>query len=416
MTIALAHYSSNADISGVTSWFVRFVLRLQSDGYDPVVHLHHFGWRPSEGTVVPQLRDAGVAVQTVVRGPTLRHDVAKTLKFLDDTRPSLFLPQCLTAHCVAAAIAGKKGLPWAFTVHSDDPDYWEQLEEVVPEATMGRTVCVSSHIASKVTSRQLDHRPITIPYGVEIPPLSTVSGDNEFRVAFIGRLVERQKRMSLVMEALVRACRAHPGIKGYVIGDGPERAECERIVRDAGLGHRILLVGRVPPEEIGRHLAQMHACLLMSDFEGLPLALLESMAAGVVPVVRSIDSGIPELVFHEGTGLLVNEDPSSAAAALTRLAQDAELWSRCSYGARQLVINAYSADGSYRRWTELISEMQLDTSAVFPLEMARSMQLVLRNPDLETKYGNAQPWWHRVGWHAKRLLLGTPDDRPLGFN
>lgn len=43
----------------------------------------------------------------------------------------------------------------------------------------------------------------------------------------------------------------------------------------------------------------------MPDFEGLPLALQEAMATGVVPVVREIESGVPELVHHESKGLVV---------------------------------------------------------------------------------------------------------------
>jgi len=198
-----------------------------------------------------------------------------------------------------------------------------------------------------------------------------------------------------------------------MIGDGPERAKCERVVGDAGLLDRIRFVGRVPPEEVGGLLSQVHACLLMSDFEGLPLALLESMARGVVPVVRRIDSGIPELVLHEQTGLLVNEDPASAAAALTRLACDSAVWSRCSISARHLISNRYSTDTSYRQWTELIGEMRRDSSAVFPLGIKRPIRLVLRNPDLETRYGKARHWWQRVACRVKRSLLSARDGRLL---
>jgi len=62
----------------------------------------------------------------------------------------------------------------------------------------------------------------------------------------------------------------------------------------------------------------------MSEFEGLPTALLEFMAAGVVPVVRAIERSIPELVHHERTGLLVGIDLPEAATASFRLnyAQD----------------------------------------------------------------------------------------------
>jgi colanic acid/amylovoran biosynthesis glycosyltransferase len=71
----------------------------------------------------------------------------------------------------------------------------------------------------------------------------------------------------------------------------------------------------------------------MSDFEGLPVALLEGMAAGVVPVVRSIPSGIPELVHHEKTGLLVPNEPTQAAEALIGISRDPALWQHCAMPA-----------------------------------------------------------------------------------
>jgi hypothetical protein len=101
----------------------------------------------------------------------------------------------------------------------------------------------------------------------------------------------------------------------------------------------------------------------MSDFEGLPIALLEAMAAGVVPVVRRIPSGIPELVEDGRTGLLVSEDPHEAATALRRLAGDPALWRRCSSAARELVSTRYNADASYRQWRRLLEDLDRQGTA-----------------------------------------------------
>jgi colanic acid/amylovoran biosynthesis glycosyltransferase len=78
---------------------------------------------------------------------------ATPLQFLNQVQPDLFLPQCLHAHYVAAAHAGRQGLPWIFTMHSDDPDYWCVAEALTPETHDGSSVCVSQFLAprSKLT-------------------------------------------------------------------------------------------------------------------------------------------------------------------------------------------------------------------------------------------------------------------------
>jgi glycosyltransferase involved in cell wall biosynthesis len=343
-------------------------------------------------------------VHAATFGPTIGYDVQKTLRFLEEVRPTIFLPQCLPAHCLAASIAGRHGLPWAFTVHSDDPDYWAQLREVTPFRSRGRTVCVSEHIASLVLSHKLDPCPAVIPYGVDVSSRVDTYRGGAFHVVYVGRLVERQKRMSLVIASLIQACREHPAIQATVIGDGPERQMCERAATEAGLRARITFIGRIPPEQMKEHLTQAHACLLMSDFEGLPLALLESMAMGVVPVARAIDSGIPELVRHERTGLLVDERPASAARALARLAADRELWRRCAQEARQLIIERYSEDLSYGRWTALIQELSADSTG-FSFQMERPFRLDLENKRFFTDYYGGGPWWLTAASCVKWQLL-----------
>jgi glycosyltransferase involved in cell wall biosynthesis len=198
-----------------------------------------------------------------------------------------------------------------------------------------------------------------IPYGISLPPERASFSNQPFRVVYCGRMVERQKCIQQVMQTLISGCRASSRIEAQLIGDGPDRPACERLVHQAGLADRIRFLGRVPPQRMPSLLQRSQAILLMSDFEGLPLALLEAMASGVVPVVRSIPSGIPELVHDGRTGLIVNNEPEEAAAALVRLAEDPDLWNRCSAASRSLVAQDYSAQQSFCRWNLLIEEHRL---------------------------------------------------------
>jgi glycosyltransferase involved in cell wall biosynthesis len=230
---------------------------------------------------------------------------------------------------------------------------------------------------------------------VSLPEGTAAFRRDPFRVVFSGRIWEHQKRAGLVIQTLIRACQSDGSISATMIGDGYARPDCERQVVEAGLTASITFTGPLRPAEVKARLLESQAILLMSDFEGLPIALLEAMAAGVVPVVRRIPSGIPELVTHERTGLLVSEDPGEAAQALVRLAGDADLWNRCSTAARELVAGHYSAESSYAHWRQLLDNLDRQHGVVplspYPLDSRWISRLGRIDPALLQGYRTTPP-------------------------
>lgn len=376
MKIAFAHYSSCADISGVTTWLIDFCDRLMMANHEVLVHLHHFGDDPQQGSVLPILHHLGIETHAVRRTGSLEDDLLQTHKFLNQVQPDLFLPQCLHAHYVAAAIAGRQGLPWIFTMHSDDPDYWCVAESLNPETHGGSSVCVSQFLAQQLRQRVPLTNPHVIPYGITLPANHANFSDQPFRVVYCGRMVDRQKCIHQVVDTFILGCQASNQFEAHLIGDGPARESCQKSVCHAGLEDRIHFHGRVPPEQVQLLLQRSQAILLMSDYEGLPIALLEAMATGVVPVVRTIESGIPELVLHEHTGLLVANEPREAATALVRLISEPSLWFHCSTQARSLIKSRYCSQQSFERWYELIERTHPDIKINYPLNIKNLHQFL----------------------------------------
>ena len=107
MRIAFAHYSSSADISGVTTWLIGFCERLVQAGHEVVMHLHHFGNDPLQGSIMPNLLRLGIETHAVRRLGSFEADTRQTLQFLNQVQPELFLPQCLHVHYASAAQAGR---------------------------------------------------------------------------------------------------------------------------------------------------------------------------------------------------------------------------------------------------------------------------------------------------------------------
>ncbi|WP_216900469.1 glycosyltransferase family 4 protein [Synechococcus sp. CCY 9618] len=396
MRVAFAHYSQANDISGVTTWVLTLARRLAADGVPVAIHFVIAPGEPQgEPSLFQDLRQRGIHVSSAPRRPTLKDDTRETLAFLNHWQPTVFLPQCKPAHYAAAAVAGACGLPWALTIHSDDPDYWSTVRQFGGSRDGSAIVSVSEHIQGELNRRAPDRASRVIPYGVAIPECTTTYRNDPFQVVFSGRLWEHQKRASLVIQALIGACQDHGAMRATLLGEGYARRDCERQVAEAGLTARITFTGSLPPFEVMARLLESQAILLMSDFEGLPIALLEAMAAGVVPVVRRIPSGIPELVTHEHTGLLVSEDPGEAAAALVRLAGDADLWRRCSTAARERVARGNSADTSYAQWREVLEQLDRQQAAApsspFPLDTRRIPSLRQIDPAMHQEYRRAVP-------------------------
>ncbi|HXO22755.1 MAG TPA: glycosyltransferase family 4 protein, partial [Thermoanaerobaculia bacterium] len=132
---------------------------------------------------------------------------------------------------------------------------------------------------------------------------------------FVGRLRIR-KGVEVLLAALHRLAPEHPDLRLLVAGDGEHRRALERKTAELGLQSAVTFLGRTSGARVQELLAEARALVVPSIYEGMPLVVLEAMAAGV-PVVASAVSGIPEVVEDGITGWLVPpEDPAALAAAL----------------------------------------------------------------------------------------------------
>ncbi|MGY1680941.1 glycosyltransferase family 4 protein [Geodermatophilus sp. SYSU D01176] len=147
------------------------------------------------------------------------------------------------------------------------------------------------------------------------------------RIGYVGRLAP-QKRADLLVEAFGRL-RGPASL--VVVGDGPDRERVHALA--AGLP-RVHLTGFVEHTAVPAVLASLDVLVLPSAYEEMGSVLTEALASGL-PVVASDVGGIPEVVRHGVTGLLLPPgDVDALAAALDRLVADPGLRARLSAGAR----------------------------------------------------------------------------------
>jgi glycosyltransferase involved in cell wall biosynthesis len=166
--------------------------------------------------------------------------------------------------------------------------------------------------------------PITVDEGSPAPEHDEAG---PLRLLFVGRL-SPQKNLSRLLAAM--SLVSEP-VELDIVGDGTERRSVEDEVARRQLTN-VRLLGARHDEALMDCYRRAQALVLTSDHEGMPLVLLEAMAAGL-PVVATDVPGVGETL--ERAGLLVSPDPAAVAEAIDRLARDPELRAKLSRLGRE---------------------------------------------------------------------------------
>ena len=137
----------------------------------------------------------------------------------------------------------------------------------------------------------------------------------------------------------------------YLVGEGPERAMLEARCNALALEERVTFLGA--RADVGDLLMAADAFVMSSKTEGLPMALLEAMAAGV-PCVATAVGGIPELFANDRGLSTPAQDPLALAAAMARLARSPQLQARLAANALDSVRTRFALDGVVDQYLRLL--------------------------------------------------------------
>lgn len=220
------------------------------------------------------------------------------------------------ASCTVALLAARLAeIPFSFTLHGPvdfvNPILW-RLDTKIADADF--VACISHYCRSQamlVSPSKHWNKLHIIHCGVE-PSRYDQETNNGKEILFIGRLAA-EKGAPVLIDALPRIRATHPDLQLTLIGDGPEREQLETQVRDLALTDVVTFTGYKNQDEVAEALGGTALFVLPSFAEGVPVVLMEAMAART-PVVTTRIAGIPELVEDGVSGRIVPPGDGEALA------------------------------------------------------------------------------------------------------
>jgi glycosyltransferase involved in cell wall biosynthesis len=293
----------------------------------------------------------------------------------------------------AAASSIRDAYPMIGILHADEAKYYALARAYGSE--LAACIAVSRRIAA-AAAREAGISVEAIPCGVPMRPLpDAAQRDHRARVVWAGRIEEEQKRVSdLVRIATALRIQDVP-FTLQVIGDGPERLRLEREIEALGLQDQVELLGWMDADGIWARFCDSDVLILPSNFEGMPVVVMEALSAGCA-VVASRVSGVEDVTEDElGSRVLFTHAIGDAdcAASLISRAMAIPVAVRRS-AARAAAAKLFSIEVCVDRYQEILPRARAMTAASdapsrrtftllsgalsFPLAMARSARRALR--------------------------------------
>ncbi|MFO7903046.1 MAG: glycosyltransferase family 4 protein [Pirellulaceae bacterium] len=374
MRIAFVFYDRPDWFGGPAVNARRLLPELQRRGHE-VVALIPF--RGSHSPAAQYLERHGVQCRSEPRPESTEELVRWCVSQVGDLEPDVFVSnESIPAHFAGRWIR-QAGIATIAAHRSDDPFHWGMVEQFVTgpgQWAVSGLVCVAKDIEKKVRGRSPAHTELcTIPSGVPIPA-RPIASHSPFRIAYVGRLRQKQKRIRHVVRCICEIVAKRGGTEGIIIGDGREAESVQAFLEEYGVEDRVWFAGPIPNEKLHSQLHGASAILLLSDYEGTPGAIMDGMACGLVPICRHIPGGLQELINDRQTGIFVHDD-SAVGDAIDALIADPRRWEAISHLARQRIVHGFSLEAAAKKWERFCEQLTSRKQSRKCLELPKKIEL-----------------------------------------
>lgn len=321
------------------------------------------------GEFVPQIEELGIKVIFLPQredGKTDHFSFLKVAKVLKGEKIDIIHThntQPFLDGTLAAIMSGVKAV-----IHTDHcRSFPDKKRYMFAEWLMShyayKVVGVSDHTTENLVKYEHITRKklMTIPNGIDISKYDTeidrdakkndIGINNSGFIIGMGVRLSKQKGITYLLKSMPEIINAFPDITLVIAGDGEERVNLEKETTDLNINDNVIFTG--PRLDIHELLKLFDLYVLPSIFEGLPMVLLESMAAGC-PIVATDVGGNSTAIKHRINGSLVeSENPKAFAEEVIHVLNDEDLRRQYIEKSHVMMKELFSADIMTRQYENL---------------------------------------------------------------
>mgnify|MGYP001199962932 CR=1 FL=1 len=252
-------------------------------------------------------------------------------------------------------------VPWSFTAHRWDIGEGNMLEVKVKSSKFARTINLrGANELKRQLPNELWDKVHIIHMGVNLSESISNANQDFFTIASVGNLLPVKGHEFLLGACFILKGR-NANFRCLLFGNGPLRDKLQQMAKELNLIDVVNFCGSVAHDEILKLYSTGAVSVLVlpsietkdGEKEGIPVSLMEAMAAGV-PVISTTTGGIPELLGN-GAGILVPpEDCEALANAIERLLKDPEIRREIGIKGREKVKKEFAIDSVVQKLIELI--------------------------------------------------------------
>lgn len=345
--------------TGPNAWLQRLVPDLRAQ-YGLDIHtLFIYGGDEQACPTLSYFKAQGLPLSTInwEQWPYVADQVKQLLSLVKKLEIHVVVANLVIPAFYATSYLKKSGIPVIGVLHSYDNFYKGLIKKFITgtkENQLKVAVSVSQFIGKMALKEESATRVTVIPCGTPVPKVKVNwNPKNKLRVMYAGRLVVEAKQILNLTQAFIAAAQNEPRLTFSIYGDGPEVNRVKALVGADGVD-RVHYKGAVAPSAILDCLLEHQVFTLMSDYEGMPVALMEAMACGLVPVCLEEVSGVNEIIEHGVNGFIVKNRDVDYQNHLQRLLEEPGLWQILSKNAIATVKRRYSSKITHEYWANLL--------------------------------------------------------------